>query len=36
MGGCQGLTESGEKLFQAADQLGLEGVIRKKADSPYM
>jgi ATP-dependent DNA ligase len=22
-------------LFQAADQLGLEGVIGKKADSPY-
>jgi hypothetical protein len=23
------------ELFQAADQLGLEGVIGKKADSPY-
>jgi bifunctional non-homologous end joining protein LigD len=27
--------ESGEKLFHAADQLGLEGVIGKKADSTY-
>jgi ATP-dependent DNA ligase len=27
--------ESGEKLFPAADQLGLEGVIGKKANSPY-
>jgi len=27
--------ESGEKLFQAADQLGLEGIIGKKAISPY-
>jgi bifunctional non-homologous end joining protein LigD len=32
---CQHVGESGEKLFQAADQLGLEGVIGKKADSPY-
>src|SRR5688572_30751596 len=31
----QHVGESGEKLFQAADQLGLEGVIGKKADSPY-
>src|SRR5688500_4820427 len=28
---CQHVGESGEKLFQAADQLG----IGKKADSPY-
>jgi bifunctional non-homologous end joining protein LigD len=32
---CQHVGASGEKLFQAADQLGLEGVIGKKADSPY-
>lgn len=33
---CQHIGESGEKLFQAADQLGLEGVIGKRADSPYI
>jgi ATP-dependent DNA ligase len=33
---CQHVGESGEKLFQAADQLGLEGVIGKKADSRYV
>jgi ATP-dependent DNA ligase len=33
---CKHLGESGEKLFQAADQLGLEGVIGKRADSPYV
>jgi bifunctional non-homologous end joining protein LigD len=32
---CQHVGESGEKLFLAAEQLGLEGVIGKKADSPY-
>ena len=32
---CKHIGESGEKLFQAADQLGLEGVIGKKADNPY-
>src|SRR5687768_18623798 len=32
---CQHVGESGEKLYQAAEQLGLEGVIGKKADSPY-
>ena len=32
---CKHIGESGEKLFQAADQLGLEGVIGKRADSPY-
>jgi ATP-dependent DNA ligase len=32
---CQHVGESGEKLFQASDQLGLEGVIGKKGDSPY-
>jgi ATP-dependent DNA ligase len=31
---CQHVGESGEKLFLAADQLGLEGVIGKKADCP--
>jgi len=31
----QHVGESGEKLFLAADQLGLEGVIGKRADSPY-
>jgi bifunctional non-homologous end joining protein LigD len=30
---CQHVGENGEKLFQAADQLGLEGVIGKRADS---
>jgi bifunctional non-homologous end joining protein LigD len=33
---CQHVGESGEKLFQAADQLGLEGVIGKRADRRYM
>ena len=33
---CQHVGESGEKLFLAADQLGLEGVIGKRADSPYL
>lgn len=33
---CQHVGESGEKLFQAADQLGLEGVIGKKVDSRYL
>jgi bifunctional non-homologous end joining protein LigD len=33
---CQHVGESGERLFQAADQLGLEGVIGKRADSPYL
>jgi hypothetical protein len=28
--------ECGEKLFQAADHLGLEGVIGKKVDSPNL
>jgi bifunctional non-homologous end joining protein LigD len=32
---CQHVGESGERLFQAAEQLGLEGVIGKKADSRY-
>jgi bifunctional non-homologous end joining protein LigD len=32
---CKHIGESGEKLFQAADQLGLEGVIGKRADSTY-
>jgi bifunctional non-homologous end joining protein LigD len=32
---CQHIGENGEKLLQAADQLGLEGVIGKRADSPY-
>jgi bifunctional non-homologous end joining protein LigD len=32
---CQHVGESGEKLFQATEQLGLEGVIGKKAESPY-
>jgi bifunctional non-homologous end joining protein LigD len=33
---CQHVGESGEKLFQAADQLGLEGLIGKRADSRYV
>ena len=32
---CKHIGETGEKLFQAAEQLGLEGVIGKRADSPY-
>src|SRR3954465_5907637 len=32
---CKHVGESGEKLFQAADQLGLEGIIGKRANSPY-
>ena len=32
---CQHIGENGEKLLQAADELGLEGVIGKRADSPY-
>lgn len=32
---CQHIGESGEKLFQAAGQFGLEGVIGKRPDSPY-
>jgi bifunctional non-homologous end joining protein LigD len=32
---CQHIGESGEKLFQAADQLGLKGVIGEKADGHY-
>jgi bifunctional non-homologous end joining protein LigD len=31
----QHVGENGEKLFEAADQLGLEGVIGKQADSVY-
>jgi hypothetical protein len=30
---CQHVGESGEKLFQTADQLGLEGIIGKRATS---
>jgi ATP-dependent DNA ligase len=33
---CQHVGEMGEKLFQAAEGLGLEGVIGKRADSPYV
>ena len=33
---CQHVVENGEKLFEAADQLGLEGVICKRADSQYV
>ena len=32
---CQHVGEIGEKLFAKADELGLEGIIAKKADSPY-
>jgi len=31
----QHVGENGEKLFEAADQLGLEGIIGKRADSVY-
>lgn len=31
----QHVGENGEKLFEAAHQLGLEGIIGKKAKSPY-
>jgi bifunctional non-homologous end joining protein LigD len=33
---CQHIGENGEKLFEAADQLGLEGVIGKRANSTYV
>jgi bifunctional non-homologous end joining protein LigD len=32
---CQHIGEGGERLFAEADRLGLEGIIAKKADSPY-
>ena len=32
---CQHVGEVGEKLFARAEELGLEGIIAKKADSPY-
>jgi bifunctional non-homologous end joining protein LigD len=32
---CQHVGENGERLFQAAEQLGLEGVIGKKGNSRY-
>jgi bifunctional non-homologous end joining protein LigD len=32
---CQHVGEVGEKLFAKADELQLEGIIAKKADSPY-
>jgi bifunctional non-homologous end joining protein LigD len=32
---CQHIGENGERLFAEADRLGLEGIIAKKADSPY-
>ena len=32
---CQHVGENGERLFAEADRLGLEGIIAKKADSPY-
>jgi bifunctional non-homologous end joining protein LigD len=32
---CEHIGENGEPLFQAADQLGLEGVIGKKVNSRY-
>ena len=32
---CQHVGEVGERLFQKAEELGLEGIIAKKADSPY-
>jgi bifunctional non-homologous end joining protein LigD len=33
---CKHVGESGDKLFQAADELELEGIIGNRADSPYM
>jgi len=32
---CQHVGELGERRFQKAEELGLEGIIAKKADSPY-
>ena len=32
---CQHIGENGERLFAEADRLGLEGIIAKKAQSPY-
>src|SRR4051812_47550725 len=32
---CQHIGEGGERLFAEAERLGLEGIIGKKADSPY-
>src|SRR3989440_5294798 len=32
---CQHIGENGERLFAEAERLGLEGIIAKKADSPY-
>jgi bifunctional non-homologous end joining protein LigD len=32
---CQHIGENGDRLFAEADRLGLEGIIAKKADSPY-
>jgi len=32
---CHHIGENGERLFAEADRLGLEGIIAKKADSPY-
>src|SRR4051812_6280644 len=32
---CRHIGENGERLFLEADRLGLEGIIAKKADSPY-
>jgi bifunctional non-homologous end joining protein LigD len=32
---CQHIGENGERLFAEADRLGLEGIIAKKADTPY-
>jgi bifunctional non-homologous end joining protein LigD len=32
---CQHISENGERLFAEAERLGLEGIIAKKADSPY-
>lgn len=31
---CQHVGEVGERLFQKAEELGLEGITAKKADSP--
>jgi bifunctional non-homologous end joining protein LigD len=32
---CQHIGENGDRLFAEADRLGLEGIIAKRADSPY-
>jgi bifunctional non-homologous end joining protein LigD len=34
-GSWQHIGENGVRLFQAATELGVEGIVAKRADSPY-